>query len=71
MNAALTRITNKAWWARTGKTLKYSLYTITHPFDGFWDLTHEKRGEYLNLTFGFYQNMARPITRHVGQFTVL
>ena len=44
MNAALTRITNKAWWARTGKTLKYSLYTITHPFDGFWDLTHEKRG---------------------------
>lgn len=44
MNAALTRITNKVWWARTGKTLKYSLYTITHPFDGFWDLTHEKRG---------------------------
>lgn len=44
MNAALTRITNKEWWARTGKTLKYSLYTITHPFDGFWDLTHEKRG---------------------------
>ncbi len=25
-------------------TLKYSLYVITHPFDGFWDLTHEKRG---------------------------
>jgi hypothetical protein len=27
-----------------GKTLKYSLYVITHPIDGFWDLTHEKRG---------------------------
>lgn len=27
-----------------GKTLKYSLYVIFHPFDGFWDLTHEKRG---------------------------
>lgn len=27
-----------------GKTLKYSLYVITHPLDGFWDLTHEKRG---------------------------
>lgn len=25
-------------------TLKYSLYCITHPMDGFWDLTHEKRG---------------------------
>ena len=21
-----------------------SLYVITHPFDGFWDLIHEKRG---------------------------
>lgn len=27
-----------------GKSLKYSLYVIFHPFDGFWDLTHEKRG---------------------------
>ena len=26
------------------KTLKYSLYVILHPFDGFWDLSHEKRG---------------------------
>lgn len=26
------------------QTLKFSLYCITHPFDGFWDLTHEKRG---------------------------
>lgn len=25
-------------------SLRYSLYVITHPFDGFWDLTHEKRG---------------------------
>lgn len=44
MNAVIARITNKAWWIRTAKTLKYSLYVITHPFDGFWDLTHEKRG---------------------------
>ena len=27
-----------------GNTLRYSLYVITHPLDGFWDLTHEKRG---------------------------
>lgn len=26
------------------KTLKYALYVMTHPLDGFWDLTHEKRG---------------------------
>ena len=30
---------NKYW-----KSLKYSLYVITHPFDGFWDLTHEHKG---------------------------
>lgn len=26
------------------KTLRFSLYCITHPIDGFWDLTHERRG---------------------------
>jgi hypothetical protein len=34
----------KTWWQRLGKTLKYSLYVSTHPLDGFWDLTNEKRG---------------------------
>jgi hypothetical protein len=37
-------INDKAWWQRLGVTLKYSLYVCTHPLDGFWDLTHEKRG---------------------------
>jgi hypothetical protein len=37
-------VADKAWWFHLGKTLKYSLYTATHPLDGFWDLTHEKRG---------------------------
>lgn len=27
-----------------GKTLKYVFYVIFHPFDGFWDIKHEKRG---------------------------
>ena len=27
-----------------GETLRYALYVIFHPFDGFWDLVHEKRG---------------------------
>ena len=34
----------KAWWNRYFASLKYSLYVMTHPFDGFWDLIHEKRG---------------------------
>lgn len=25
-------------------TLRYCLHVIVHPFDGFWDLKHEKRG---------------------------
>jgi hypothetical protein len=35
---------DKTWWGHVGETLKYSLYVSTHPLDGFWDLTHEKRG---------------------------
>lgn len=28
----------------TWKALRYSFYLIFHPFDGFWDLKHERRG---------------------------
>lgn len=28
------------------KSLKFSLYCVSHPLDGYWDLTHEKRGTY-------------------------
>ena len=34
----------RAWRERYLSSLRYSLYVITHPFDGFWDLVHEKRG---------------------------
>ena len=34
----------KAWLSRYGQSMKYALYVITHPFDGFWDLIHEKKG---------------------------
>jgi len=37
-------LNDKTWWQHLGKTLKYSLYVCTHPLDGFWDLTNEKRG---------------------------
>ncbi len=29
---------------RYRETLRYGLYVIFHPFDGFWDLIHETRG---------------------------
>ena len=34
----------KAWFGQYIASLRYALYVITHPFDGFWDLVHEKRG---------------------------
>ncbi len=34
----------RAWWNRYTRSLRYALHVITHPFDGFWDLIHEKRG---------------------------
>ena len=31
-------------WKRYFATLRYGTYVIFHPFDEFWDLSHEKRG---------------------------
>lgn len=36
----------KETWTKYFDSLKFALYCITHPLDGFWDLTHEKRGTY-------------------------
>ena len=32
----------KRYW----KSLKFAFYCATHPLDGYWDLTHAKRGTY-------------------------
>lgn len=42
----LNAVINKAKLKKLLDSLRYSLYVITHPFDGFWDLTHEKRGSF-------------------------
>ena len=34
----------KEWWADYKRGLKYAFHVITHPFDGFWDLSHEHKG---------------------------
>ena len=41
MIASLKQKATYIWYFAS---LKFSLYCITHPLDGFWDLTHEKRG---------------------------
>ncbi|MCM1191957.1 MAG: YIP1 family protein [Butyrivibrio sp.] len=38
--------TTKAKLQKYLDSLKFALYCTTHPLDGFWDLTHEKRGTY-------------------------
>ncbi len=42
----IAALKNKTTWQRYFKSLKFALYCMTHPLDGFWDLTHEKRGTY-------------------------
>jgi len=34
----------KEKWRRYTDSLKYAKHVMFHPFDGFWDLTHEGRG---------------------------
>ena len=34
----------KLAWKEYGTALKYAFHVITHPFDGFWDMAHEHRG---------------------------
>ena len=40
----VTALKKKETYSHYLATLKFSLYCITHPLDGFWDLSHEKRG---------------------------
>ena len=45
------KLTQKQTYKRFLDTLRYSLYVITHPADGFWDLIHAKRGSYSAANF--------------------
>lgn len=35
---------SKAWWENYKAGIKYAFHVIVRPFDGFWDLAHEHRG---------------------------
>ena len=53
MTATKSRSKNPARhekWDRYVASMKYAKYVLFHPFDGFWDLTHEKRGSFAAAT---------------------
>ena len=54
---------NKEKWSYFGKTLRFSLHCLTSPFDGFWDLNHEKRGSLSAATFIFIMTLLTNIWR--------
>ena len=47
----LDKLRQKETYVHFFDTLKYSLYVIWHPADGFWDLIHAKRGSYAAANF--------------------
>ena len=53
MSATKSRSKNsvrRAKWDQYVASMKYAKYVLFHPFDGFWDLTHEKRGSFWAAT---------------------
>lgn len=42
----IASLKKKETYQRYFSSLKFALYCITHPLDGYWDLTHERRGTY-------------------------
>ncbi|HBG65939.1 MAG TPA: YIP1 family protein [Treponema sp.] len=51
MTKKLAKLTQKETYTHFLQTLRYSLYVIWHPADGFWDLIHAKRGSYAAANF--------------------
>ena len=47
----LKKLTLKETYVRFFSTLKYALYVMFHPADGYWDLIHAKRGSYAAANF--------------------
>ena len=47
----LNKLKKKETYVHFLDTLKYSLYVIFHPADGYWDLIHAKRGSYAAANF--------------------
>ena len=59
----LKRLTQKSTYDRFFDTLKYALYVMVHPADGFWDLIHAKRGSYSAANFIVFLTLLTQIWR--------
>lgn len=51
LGQTVDKLKQKSTYEHFFQTLKYSLYVISHPLDGFWDLTHEHRGSIAAANF--------------------
>ena len=49
-----------------GEQILYAFHVMFHPFDGFWDLKHEKRGGVLSATFWLLMVMLAFIYQSFG-----
>ena len=47
----ISKLGKKETYIHFLNTLRYSLYVILHPADGYWDLIHAKRGSYAAANF--------------------
>lgn len=47
----LKRIRTRTFWQDFSRSLHFALHVIIHPFDGFWDLTRERRGSMAAANF--------------------
>lgn len=59
----LAKARSRAWWQRFFSTLRYALHVIVRPFDGFWDLTREKRGSMAAANFIIFMALLTRILR--------
>ena len=47
----ISKLGKKETYVHFFNTLRYALYVILHPADGYWDLIHAKRGSYSAANF--------------------
>ena len=50
-----------------GQEIAYGFHVILHPFDGFWDLKHEKRGSVRGAIFFIFLTVATFYYQAIGQ----
>ncbi len=67
MNKINTKTATSGKKRTFGQELAYGFYIIFHPFDGFWDLKHEKRGSLRGAVFFIVLAIATFYYQAIGQ----